>query len=621
MEFAMNLEVETLLKDAADAGQKMGRRSGISGHTLIYPVPTLWGSFSMAWAPQNILHVERYNTILEFYSTLFSSMYSQQFFVKQIVPNAAPYLLFLGIILRSFFVTRRLGGLLIAIALGVMIVLPLMYVFDWITMRITIYGDKALEPEPVPVCPESCQTLPPAAFNKQTGEKFYSASALIQDMEKQSADIYTCKDRFGDPEPWADGYLGLSNLYDVQSFIPEDATDQEKLRWESYGLVTGSFQSGCQLEFIQSLSATDISANYGFCFDDSYIYSPSSLPYDLGDVVSGNTVCPISCRELPYPFGKSECVSLQIQWACSQLPAECKQKRTIPSSQISDLSQEYKDKIKKCDAQCKMTPPMKSNCYTGEDGKLSYYNSWTTADEGLLKTVEQCNLIDYKLFYKDSSKLTEDEKLAKSVSTMLCKQYNEGKGQFVFATNGAPASSSKSGAVTTCFFDCAILEEECLSLPVECRIRMENEDGEGILSTSKEDMTNDCNEKVVESCPASLIPEESCVYVVPNEKIWGQCADCLLIDDGFTFEPPIATDCQQLCSDTNWKKTKISPAQFAVKTKEGMVGRSEIKNAASFVIPLYVLPLLNILVTLMFIKTFSQILGGDIEIPGLQKVF
>ena len=51
-----------------------------------------------------------------------------------------------------------------------------------------------------------------------------------------------------------------------------------------------------------------------------------------------------------------------------------------------------------------------------------------------------------------------------------------------------------------------------------------------------------------------------------------------------------------------------------------MVGREDIKSISKMMIPAYVLPLLNILVTLMFIKTFSQILGGDIEIPGVPKV-
>jgi hypothetical protein len=38
-------------------------------------------------------------------------------------------------------------------------------------------------------------------------------------------------------------------------------------------------------------------------------------------------------------------------------------------------------------------------------------------------------------------------------------------------------------------------------------------------------------------------------------------------------------------------------------------------------LPAYVLPLFNIVATLVFIKGLSTILGGDIEIPGISKVF
>lgn len=637
LEEQMDGEIESLLKNAVVAGEKMGRRSGISGTTLIWPVPTLWASFSMAWAPQNILHLERYNTVIEFYTPLFSSMYAQQFFVTDIVPKAAPYLLFLGIIARSFFVTRRLGGLLIAIAVGVMIVFPLMYVFDWITLDITIYGDKALQEDPVAVCPEECQTMPPAAYNKVTKQSLSNLNELVADMEStfkqeyldfESSKGYSenqdCTDEYLEeaPLPWAEFYLSYYYLYSPDSFISSNMLEQEKTKISNYYGVNPVQQYGtiCTLEFTQEKS-TPVNSNYIYCLDSSLTYPSSSLPYDLGDVITENTFCPISCRELPYPFGNSECNSLEVQWACSQLPDECKVRRTIPDSKIAQLSDPYKQKIAKCEDQCKMIPPMNGNCMTGT-GSLTGKQTAILPEDKLIKTEDQCREIRYDIFYMDDKQLTEDQKLAKSASTMVCKgDYGEDSGAFVFADFEGCAQSVSSGDCVECIFNCFFLEDECLALSPECRVRMENKEGDGIMDIDEEAMTDDCDEAAVEKCPASLIPEESCVYVVPNYEIWEQCADCLLIDEGFTYAPPIAKDCAQLCSDTNWKKDRISPAQFAVKTREGMVGRSEIKNAASFVVPLYILPLLNILVTIMFIKTLSQILGGDIEIPGLQKVF
>jgi hypothetical protein len=38
-------------------------------------------------------------------------------------------------------------------------------------------------------------------------------------------------------------------------------------------------------------------------------------------------------------------------------------------------------------------------------------------------------------------------------------------------------------------------------------------------------------------------------------------------------------------------------------------------------IPAYLLPLFNIVATLVFIKGLSGLIGGDIEIPGISKIF
>jgi hypothetical protein len=54
---------------------------------------------------------------------------------------------------------------------------------------------------------------------------------------------------------------------------------------------------------------------------------------------------------------------------------------------------------------------------------------------------------------------------------------------------------------------------------------------------------------------------------------------------------------------------------------EGLVGRAEIQQVSKLLVPAYVLPLFNIVATLVFIKGLSNLLGGDIDIPGISKVF
>ena len=123
-------------------------------------------------------------------------------------------------------------------------------------------------------------------------------------------------------------------------------------------------------------------------------------------------------------------------------------------------------------------------------------------------------------------------------------------------------------------------------------------------------------------CKASLTAEDSCIYVLPDPDLINaeQCNSCLFVPQAFTFDPPVYNNCADLCSPNPSGPPRVSPADFARRTKEGMIGPEDIKSVASLLLPAYVLPLLNIVVTLMFIRSFSNMLGGDIEIPGLAKI-
>lgn len=66
--------------------------------------------------------------------TLSTESYVAQLLVIWIIIFAWPYLLFGGLVLRSTFFTRKLGGLLIAIALGAIIVFPTIYAIEYLTL-------------------------------------------------------------------------------------------------------------------------------------------------------------------------------------------------------------------------------------------------------------------------------------------------------------------------------------------------------------------------------------------------------------------------------------------------------------------------------------------------------
>lgn len=110
-----------------------------------------------------MLDADRYTLVFEYYSGILSSLEAQKFFVNEIGFTAGPLILSIGIIMRAFFFTRRTGGLLIAIAAGVMFFLPAMYIFDWMTLDLAISGDKAIQSQ-AEWCPAECKIGPPLAY-------------------------------------------------------------------------------------------------------------------------------------------------------------------------------------------------------------------------------------------------------------------------------------------------------------------------------------------------------------------------------------------------------------------------------------------------------------------------
>ncbi|MBU0586340.1 hypothetical protein KJ780_02415, partial [Candidatus Micrarchaeota archaeon] len=141
------------------AARSASQRTTVSCSNFIWP-PCLWSYIGWPSNPHMILDSERYNQELEHYSPIITSLVIQKFFVEYIAFLAGPVLLLVGIVARSFFITRRIGGLMIAAALGVMVVFPMMYLWNMITLNVTIYGDKLFENENEG-CPKECALTAP----------------------------------------------------------------------------------------------------------------------------------------------------------------------------------------------------------------------------------------------------------------------------------------------------------------------------------------------------------------------------------------------------------------------------------------------------------------------------
>lgn len=510
---------------AIESGKASSYKMTLSCGTLIIP-PCLW--FWYGWGNNAflILDVERSNQELEQYGNIIYSLSVQKFFVNNVNYYVGPSLLLIGIVARSFFLTRRAGGLMMATAMGIMFVFPMMYLWNMITLNVTIYGDKLFEGGGE--CPAECGYQP---------------------------------------------------------------------------------------------------SNKAPC---------NSSAYDD---------CPSGCRELPYPYIIANCSAPATELACMDVPRECKVVRNTSVASDCDL----------CPMDCRITAPLDgtSNCQkcfvsTSSDDPqsipfscrvalrktITYRNAsapggFSTAED-LSGRIEQCLIEtpqdaidiygeDYNNTYAEATRncpanntdaykncmyvvpdIPDCECTNKSCCInspdSTCKLYSVTTAYTTYEKDGiTPAGTSYN---TTIMYTCAAGQEStCLNYT---GARFWNNDSET------------CTCSTGSGCKS---PAQTCnnCFNVSNEYC--------LFGTGTGQNPHINPDCPGECSETGTTNPALLTAgEFVKKSGEGMYGREDIKNVSKFLLPAYLLPLMNIVVTLMFIRGFSPIFGGDIDLPGYAKV-
>ena len=549
-EIGMKDTVKNNMKAAAWVGRSVG----------IYATSIKLGQLGISFplASNYLLDVDRYHIIFEYYMGILSSLYSQKFFVQQFSAKVGPVILALGIVARSFFFTRKLGGLMIAVAVGVMFFFPAMYFFDWATLDMVIEGDNAVQAEDFD-CPTECM-IPPAIGYYTLGGTDY---------------------RLEDP----------NEVYDMFG----DSDEEEAI---ALGLVNGSIKNA-----VNGTGVEVFSCNY----DE-----------DPGDGIG----CPFPCRELPYPASVPACADPANQTACAELDERCKVIRYIPNYEERD---EYYD----CPEECKIIAPLKTDCRT-ESGECLESRldcrvakrieadddppfQWRPSVNDDVKDSEKCNK-----YAKDCPvSLNADESCVWVMPlTGSCDDLCTGCHQYCRIIEGNVADMASGcdnddvqWACEQCPDTCKLHRDEikalnpqppnCTGCPPEKRILGAH--------FPAELTTGDCAEA---NCPGlyKLYPPRSA------------CEQCLLTPEGFLYEPPINLECGDICKPKNNMPLK-NAGDYMKVNEENLVGMPEIKNVSKLMIPGYLLPLFNIVVTLIFIKSLSAMIGGDIEIPGISKLF
>jgi hypothetical protein len=305
---------ENVLRDNVVSAEWANRRYGAQALTIFALqfgiTSTVVGNF--------MLDQDMHAISFEYYTNILSSLETQKFFVQSVAFGVGPIILALGIVGRSFFFSRKLGGLLIAIAAGMMFFFPLMYVFDWVTLDTALKGDKGFADGEPNLCPAECSKAPPMA-------------------------IYDNRSEGG-------GFVPLTSPREIYALFNE--ADQIRAQ----GIINGTVETAPA-----SLGADNLGKPIVSCY--------------FGE--SGQ--CPTECRELPYPSSIPSCNnrSANIAQKCAALRAECKVVREINTSSRSFDLAEYNS----CPTSCKIIPPLRSDCNVGQclnsryDCRLTYRNN------------------------------------------------------------------------------------------------------------------------------------------------------------------------------------------------------------------------------------------------------
>ncbi len=536
-----------VLSNNIDAMGMANRRLGLYCLTIY----CLQAGYTTTIAGHYLLDVDMYSILFEYYTNLLASMEAQKFFVEQISFKMGPVLLAVGIVARAFFFTRKIGGLLIAVALGVTFFFPGMYIFDWITLDVALTGDKGLEQED-PLCPSECKAAAPIAY--------------------------------------IEGGEGLETLKDVYgAFAVADANTAGGLIDGSIGIAVGSNGSA----------------------NGKNVYSCYSTTY-------GYDKCPQACRELPYPSSMPQCTNdtSKAYEECADLPKECKVIRYV--NDIDTV--EYNN----CPASCKVVPPLKSNCNTGACLVSSY---------------------DCRMAYRDDLSWRPTKTTDNLVVKLRCAWAASCNASLVAEESCVfviPRSGSCSDLCLTCPAYCRVQGASAANLPASCK------DGDGNILAACTSCTESCmvNKTNIQNLPmaseCSTCPAERRVLEPSMPDIYksgdcsptncpfdsdhraaiprNTCETCLFSEESYMYTPPINMGCSDICAPSDNAPVKDAGSYMNIGGG-GLVGREEIKNVAKLILPAYLLPLFNIVATLIFIKGLSAMLGGDIDIPGISKVF
>ncbi|VVB99918.1 Uncharacterised protein [uncultured archaeon] len=495
------------------------------------------------------LQAERAGTVFETVTKLMGSLYAQAYFIDVISFGIAPIFLLLGIVLRTFFFTRKLGGLLLAIAVALFFVYPLTYAFAWYTLNVTVYGERTLA-SASPTCPSECTAAYPVAFYIDSAggiKKFESTQQLttagiINDTAWAAAGapggaypgLYACRDltSLGIDQGLTPVYNGV-NL-GALSVSGTRLTDSGRTGADAW--KENEFKGNKLVLNGNSAMKYNITKN-GANYIEVGLPAGSSLPAATSYQVIGSCGgCPDYCREVPFPSSLPGCDIKK----CSTCNAGCKIMR-----QRTDCASAAYGSCGSCDASCKMNLSTENKCsvtYSTSDAPGGGAQAVVAAQlggtcEGCGGCPNWCRVLKYSSATGTYSKYYNDA----ACDIPACLPPN------LQTSTSVPGTCSLS-----CFYSTQLTAGSCdqmctgpsgVMCPKYCRVK-----GLGTATTNGYDVTNPtvaakCSDSLVQAacnvCPDTckvnvddanpkLNAGLSCAPYPEVPQTSGECTDCPL---------------------------------------------------------------------------------------------
>ncbi len=535
-------------------------------------------SLSMKIWPHYMIEVTTASQQMQFLMGMRDALVFQQFILNHVSGTLAPMALMLGIVFRSFFITRKLGGLLMAFGIGFLLVFPATYALAMYTLHTTLHGSTSTGGDvSTEFCTASCRELPPLAYTISGGGETYQRTGIKELFPQESA----------------------------------ESDDEYKVRIDEF--ISGKNCSIQTIDFMGDPIEIEI------CDPLEFLESPETSE-DIYTCGYYNEICPQACRSLPYPNQDPECAFRRTEYLCREIvPEECFTIRfaSFDDPMLGGLEDSDAPSDDICPRKCRpLVGLKKAGCDIGYGFILD--------DDGM-----KISEITAQMLTDGYTTVDDDEDYFSPVY-LRCNDTWSG---WWFADYYCEPNDKAYRALDFLGFE--ELDEDKMvawdeGCPNNCRwVTTDGEFGPGCSGCISQANAGDLWDDAYDAADPDDYDldtqiekaKESCYMVIPEAVFTDKdCVSCdSLIDPGFASYPPVHQKCANLCGKV--KKVAISEDTGALgSATDGFSGPLATKAITKLIIPSIVLPMLNLVITFMFIRTLSPMLGGDVDIPGMGRL-